>query len=69
MSERGEDVPHEVSVDEQDSDFQRQILEFIKDTRTQFQMVDEQIKKLFEEVKTAKENAKDIMTKPCKERR
>ena len=63
MSERGEDVPHEVSVDEQDSDFQRQILEFIKDTRTQFQMVDEQIKKLYEEVKTAKENAKDTIDK------
>ena len=40
------DLPQEEKVDEQDSDFQRQILEYMRDTRTQFQVVDEQHLKL-----------------------
>ena len=53
MSEGGEDEPHEASVEIRD-EFQRQVLEHIKDTRSEFQMVNEQISELADELKNMK---------------
>ena len=55
MSERGEDVPHEVSVEIRD-EFQTQVLEYIKETRNEFQIVNGQISMLAEELKSMKNN-------------
>ena len=38
MSEGGEDEPHEVSVEIRD-EFQRQVIEYVKETRSEFQIV------------------------------
>ena len=65
MSERGEDVPHEVSVEIRD-EFQTQVLEYIKDTRNEFQMVNEQINKLANELKNMKRSTQEMIQKSMK---
>ena len=61
MSERGtEDVPQEVSVELRDDEFQRQVLEYIRDTRNELQLVNEKISMLGDEVKTVK-NSTQVM--------
>ena len=55
MSEGGDHVPHEViQVMDTRDDFQTQVLEYIRDTRNEFRMVNEQISKLADELENVK---------------
>ena len=65
MSEGGEDEPHEVSVEIRD-EFQRQVIEYIKETRNEFQIVNGQISMLAEELKNMKNNTQEMIQKSMK---
>ena len=64
MSEGGEHVPHE--DEETRDDFQRQVLKYIGDTRNEFQMVNEQISKLAEELKNVKRSTQEMTQESTK---
>ena len=67
MSERGaEDVHQEVSVELRDDDFQRQVLEYIRDTRNELQLVNEKISMLGDEVKTVKSSTQVMIQESMK---
>ena len=66
MSEREEDLPQEGIVEVRQDEFQREMLEYIRDAKKEFQIMNEQIMKLSEEVKTVKENAQDIIEETMK---
>ena len=65
MSEGGEDEPHEVSVEIRD-EFQRQVIEYIKETRNEFQIVNGQISMLAEELKNMKNNTQEMIQESMK---
>ena len=62
MSEAGQEEAPDVRKDE----FQRQMLEYIRDAKKEFQMVNEKIRSLTEEVKTVKDNAQSIIEEALK---
>ena len=64
MSEGQEHVPHE--DEETRDDFQRQVLKYIGDTRNEFQMVNEQISKLAEELKNVKRSTQEMIQESTK---
>ena len=67
MSESGkEDLLQEGIVEVRQDEFQREMLEYIRDAKKEFQIMNEQIMKLSEEVKTVKENAQDIIEETMK---
>ena len=65
MSEGGEDEPHEVSVEIRD-EFQRQVIEYIKEARSEFQIVNEQINMLADELKSMKKKTQEMIQKSMK---
>ena len=65
MSEGGEDEPHEVSVEIRD-EFQRQVIEYIKETRNEFQIVNGQISMLVDEMKNMKNNTQEMIQESMK---
>ena len=67
MSERGtEDVHQEVSVELRDDELQRQVLEYIRDTRNELQMVNEKISRLADEAKTVKNSTQEMIEEAMK---
>ena len=65
MSEGGEEEPHEVSVEIRD-EFQRQVMEYIKETRNEFQIVNGQISMLVDEMKNMKNNTQEMIQESMK---
>ena len=65
MSEGGDHVPHEVvQVMDTRDDFQTQVLEYIRDTRNEFRMVNEQISKMADELDNVKKSTQEMEMKP-----